>query len=534
MFPLCECAGICEFEQDSSLFPNIALTAEVNAQVERARGVVVTPKLYRKLGYRAYFQAVFGYLGHGVRHPPKACILELKRAEWPEPHGASDHVGFYDAPQEDGGHRLLIGREVNEDNTVDVQDAVAKPTPEVMAIEITAVATMDDADAVDCQHGEDEALEATKRSSAATNEHACGAEALEEAEGMGFATVDKYVPAAEGMLGVGSSFSRSRAVAKSLPAVDGMVGGCASFSCSCATKTSSAVTKEHACEAEALEEAEGMGFAAVDKSVPATEGIVGVSSSFSRSRAVAKSLPAADEMVCGCASFSRSHATKRSSAVMKEHACEAALDKSLPASEGKIGACEADMWSQREDHIHARGAMSSAALSLDMRRGTSVPIGSNTVTAIALSPPARLYCHAAAREYRAAAMTSYVEASSRAVKDSHSVIDLSQDTTTPFAAVVNGCTCAGCTDLKAGVIYKMKCYNCVHRFKSTPKCLSIHQDTISCRESCGASLCPKCHTGGVLIGEHQQCATCGQHTCHLCMNVMDYVTVGSALWQFAT
>jgi hypothetical protein len=166
MFPLCECEEICEFEQDSSLFPNIVLTAEVNAQVKRAQGVVETPKLHRKLGYRAYFQTLFGYLGGGVRHHPKACMLELIRAEWPEPHGASDHVGFYDAPQEDGGHRLLIGREVNEDNTVGFQDAKSKLTTEVMIIEIAAVITMDDADAVDCQHGEDEALEATKRSSA--------------------------------------------------------------------------------------------------------------------------------------------------------------------------------------------------------------------------------------------------------------------------------------------------------------------------------------------------------------------------------
>jgi hypothetical protein len=144
-----------------------------------------------------------------------------------------------------------------------------------------------------------------------------------------------------------------------------------------------------------------------------------------------------------------------------------------------VGACKGDTWSQYEGHIHARGATSSAALSLDMRRGMSVLIGSNTVTDIALSPPALLYCNAAAREHRADAMASYVEASSRVVKDSHSVIDLSQDTTTPFAAIVNGCTCAGCTYSKAGVIYKMKCYNCVHRFKSTPKCLSIHQDTVS-------------------------------------------------------
>jgi hypothetical protein len=296
------------------MFPNIVLTAKVNAQVKRARGVGVTPKLYRKLGYRVYVQAVHGYLGRGVRHPPKAYLLKLIRAEWPEPHGASDRFGFYDASQEDGGHRLLIGREVNEDTTVYVQDVIAKPTSEVMAINIAAVGTMDDTDAVDCQHGEDEGLEATKMSSAVTKEHAYESEALEEAEGMGFADVDKSVPAAEGMVGAGSSFSRYRAVAKSLPAVVGMVGGCASFSRSRATKMSSAVTKEHACEAEALEEAE---FAAVDKSVSAAEGMVGAGYSFSRSRAVAKSLPDVVGMVGGCASFSLSRATKMSSAVTK-------------------------------------------------------------------------------------------------------------------------------------------------------------------------------------------------------------------------
>jgi hypothetical protein len=158
---------------------------------------------------------------------------------------------------------------------------------------------------------------ATKMSSSVTKEHACEAEALEEAEGMGFAVVDKYVPAAEGMVGAGSSFLRSRAIAKSLPAVFEMVGGCASFSRSHATKMSSAVTKEHACEAEALEEAEGMGFSAVDKSVPAAEGMVGAGYSFSRSRAVSNSLPDVVGMVGGCASFSCSRATKRSSAVTK-------------------------------------------------------------------------------------------------------------------------------------------------------------------------------------------------------------------------
>jgi hypothetical protein len=345
--------------------------------------------------------------------------LELIGAEWPEPHGASDHVGFYDASQEDGGHRLLIGREVNEDNTVGVQAAVAKPTAEVMAIEIAAVITMDDADAVDCQHGEDEALEATKRSSAVTKEHACEA------------TLDKSLPAADGMIGGCASLSCSRAnkrssavmkehaceaaLDKSLPAADGMVGGCASLLHSRATKRSSAVMKEHACEA------------ALDKSLPAADGMVGGCASLSHSRATKrssavmkehaceatldKSLPAADGMVGGCASLSCSRATKRSSAVMKEHACEVTLDKSLPAAEGMVRACEADTWSQREDHIHARGATLSAALSLDMCRGTPIPIGLNTVTTIALSPPARLYCHADC-EHCAAAMTSYVEASS--------------------------------------------------------------------------------------------------------------------------
>jgi hypothetical protein len=190
---------------------------------------------------------------------------------------------------------------------------------------------------------------ATKRSSAVTKEHACEAEASEEADTMGAAALDKYVPAAEGMVGVGSSFLRSHAVAKSLPAADGMVGGCASFLHYRVTKRSSAVTKEHACEAEALEEADTMGAAALEKYVPAAEGMVGVGSSFSRSRAVAKSLPAADGMVGGCASFSYSHATKRSSTVTKDHAYEAealeeaeevgaaALDKSVPAADGMVG-----------------------------------------------------------------------------------------------------------------------------------------------------------------------------------------------------
>jgi hypothetical protein len=126
----------------------------------------------------------------------------------------------------------------------------------VKAIKIAAVVMIDDADAVDCQHGEDEALESvvvqdatSKRRSAVTKEH-----------------------------------DSEAAPYKSLLAVDGMVGGSASFSRSCATKRSSAVTKEHGSEA------------APDKSLLAVDGMVG-----------------------GYAYFSRSCATKRSSAVTKEH-----------------------------------------------------------------------------------------------------------------------------------------------------------------------------------------------------------------------
>jgi hypothetical protein len=57
---------------------------------------------------------------------------------------------------------------------------------------------------------------------------------------------------------------------------------------------------------------------------------------------------------------------------------------------------KAGNWPQREHHIYAQGVTSSVALSLDMRRRTSISIGSNTVTNNALSPPARLYYHAAA------------------------------------------------------------------------------------------------------------------------------------------
>jgi hypothetical protein len=161
-----------------------------------------------------------------------------------------------------------------------------------------------------------------------------------------------------------------------------------------------------------------------------------------------------------------------------------------------------DTWTEREDHIHVQGVTSSDVLSLDMRLGTLAPLGSNTSTKIVLSPPVRLYSRAAAHEHHYSAMASYVEKRSRVAKGSNYVIDLYQDISTPFYGVVNGCTCDGCIDLKAGTIYKMKCSNCVCHFKSNQKCLSIHQYTLSCREPCGASICPKCYVGGVLVDVH--------------------------------
>jgi hypothetical protein len=56
----CECGPVCEFYEDPGLFLRIVQTAEVDAQVHKANGFSITPKLYRKLVYRAYIVAVFG------------------------------------------------------------------------------------------------------------------------------------------------------------------------------------------------------------------------------------------------------------------------------------------------------------------------------------------------------------------------------------------------------------------------------------------------------------------------------------------
>jgi hypothetical protein len=266
---------------------------------------------------------------------------------------------------------------MNEDNAVDGQYVVAKPTTEVMAIDISAVVTMDDADAVDCQQGEDEALEATKRINTVTKEHACEAEALEETDTMGAAALDKYVPAAEGMLCVGSSFSRSRAVVKSLPAADGMVGEGASFLRSRATKMSSAVTNEHACEAEALEDAEAVGGAALDKYVPDAEGMVGMEAAINKGV-----VTVIDLATSPCSKCPHKNAwvammikSDNGSGTHKAAWEEMMLMPGHGANKYSVTrnyACKADTWSQREDHIHIRGVMLSDALSLDMRCGTSV------------------------------------------------------------------------------------------------------------------------------------------------------------------
>jgi hypothetical protein len=144
------------------------------------------------------------------------------------------------------------------------------------------------------------------------------------------------------------------------------------------------------------------------------------------------------------------------------------------------------------------------------------------------SPPVQIYSRVAADDHPAAKMACFV---GNVV--SKAVIDLSEDhyvvqkkihcngllkgTSSPFASIVTGCTCNGCIDLKYGVIYMIKCHNYMCPFKANPKFLSALQYTLSCQESCGTSLCPKCHVGGILVDVHQQ------HTCHLYINMVDYV-----------
>jgi hypothetical protein len=180
---------------------------------------------------------------------------------------------------------------------------------------------------------------------------------------------------------------------------------------------------------------------------------------------------------------------------------------------------ESDTWMGREDTIRAQGLTSYAVLTLNISRGTAAPLGINTSSIIVLSPPVQIYS-------RAATITCYGGARSRVIGNvgSNDVIDVSnhdvvhnnihckgltKDPSSPFAAVVSGCTCTGCIDLKSGVIYKIKCYNRVCPFKLTPKCLSIHQYTLSCQEFCGASMCPKCHGRGLLVDVHQKCTMYG-------------------------
>jgi hypothetical protein len=91
---ICECVPVFEFEEDPFLFLCIVQTGGGNAQVQRAQGVPVTVRLYRQLVYHAYIVAVFGWLGRGNRHPPKACLVELVQAEWSE-HSASAYIGYH-------------------------------------------------------------------------------------------------------------------------------------------------------------------------------------------------------------------------------------------------------------------------------------------------------------------------------------------------------------------------------------------------------------------------------------------------------
>jgi hypothetical protein len=56
-------------------------------------------KLHRNLTYHVYILAVFGWLGRGNEHPPKACLVELIWVEGPE-HSTSAYVRYHAAAAE--------------------------------------------------------------------------------------------------------------------------------------------------------------------------------------------------------------------------------------------------------------------------------------------------------------------------------------------------------------------------------------------------------------------------------------------------
>jgi hypothetical protein len=82
--------------------------------VHKAIEASLTPKLYRKLAYRAYIVAVFGWLGRGAP-PPKACFVDLVRAERPEISPLS-YFGYYEVASAEDPIGNDIG--VNHDNGV--------------------------------------------------------------------------------------------------------------------------------------------------------------------------------------------------------------------------------------------------------------------------------------------------------------------------------------------------------------------------------------------------------------------------------
>jgi hypothetical protein len=49
----------------------------------------------------------------GVQHPPKVCLIDLIQQEWPETQATEEHVGFYNAAEEDRGVRIRSGWELD-------------------------------------------------------------------------------------------------------------------------------------------------------------------------------------------------------------------------------------------------------------------------------------------------------------------------------------------------------------------------------------------------------------------------------------
>jgi hypothetical protein len=93
------------------------------------------------------------------------------------------------------------------------------------------------------------------------------------------------------------------------------------------------------------------------------------------------------------------------------------------------------------------------------------------------------------------------------------------------------CSCQGCIDMLANFVYTVECYFCETFFGADPKCANMYFDNPHpCHKLCGAYLCDKCHNSEDIVNNRLQCSVYGQHTCHNCMQTMDYLDCWIAIF----